>query len=70
MSRRKTAAPQDGGVPSLITYEELAALTNISRRTWERQVNTNTVPGVVKIGHSVRFNRPAVKTWLDRGGNG
>jgi predicted DNA-binding transcriptional regulator AlpA len=70
MSRRKIAAQQDDGGPYLITYEDLVSRTNISRRTWERHVNTDTVPGVVKIGHSVRFNWPAVKAWLDRGGNG
>lgn len=70
MNRRKVAVPQEGCEPYLITYEELVTRTNISRRTWERHVNTGSVPGVVKIGHSMRFNWPAVKAWLDRGGNG
>jgi excisionase family DNA binding protein len=56
--------------PYLIGYDELAVRTNISRRTWERRVCEGKVPGVVKVGHAVRFNWSVVTAWLDRGGNG
>lgn len=63
--RRIKPVAQHGTVESyLITYEELASLTKISRRTWERQVNKGEVPGVTRIGHSVRFNWPLIQEWL------
>lgn len=70
MSTRSKQKPPRESEPLLIGYDELSARTDISRRTWERRVCEGKVPGLVKVGHAVRFNWPIVKAWLDRGGNG
>jgi excisionase family DNA binding protein len=47
----------------LMTYQELAEATGISKRRLEKFVSGRTIP-FVKIGRSVRFEKDAVAKWL------
>lgn len=61
--------PPDPAVdlPAVLTVEELAALLRINRNTAYKYVHDGTVPGVRRIGTSLRISRAAVLEWLRQG---
>jgi excisionase family DNA binding protein len=53
--------------PRLMTVRQLAAWLALSERTIKRMVAAQEIPGIVRIGRSVRFDRNQVETWVSRG---
>ncbi len=51
--------------PILLRAEEGAALLNISRTKFFELMATNSLPGVVRIGRSVRISRAALERWVE-----
>ena len=63
-----TPAPPDlATLPDLLTVPELAQLLRISRNAAYSAVSRNEIPGVVRIGRTVRVSKDAVLAWLDTG---
>lgn len=51
-----------------LTVRSLANLLGMSDQTAYRLSREGIIPGRVKIGKSVRFNKVAVMNWLENGG--
>lgn len=56
-----------GELPSVLTVPELARLLRISRGAAYQAVKEGAVPGVIRVGRSVRVSRDAVLSWLGQG---
>ena len=54
-------------LPAVLRVEELANLLRISRASAYRLVREGDIPGVRRIGRSVRISAAAVLHWLDQG---
>ncbi len=54
------AASQPG---QLLTLSDVAALTQVSTRTIQREVARGRL-GCVRVGHQVRFRRADINVWL------
>jgi len=53
--------------PEVITVEELAHLLRIARGSAYRAVAAGEVPGVVRVGKTLRIHRATVLRWLEQG---
>ena len=51
-----------------LTVRSLSKLLDMSEQTTYRLARENVIPGRVKIGKSVRFNKSIVVEWLQNGG--
>ncbi|MFJ8264189.1 helix-turn-helix transcriptional regulator [Rummeliibacillus sp. NPDC094406] len=51
-----------------LTVRSLANLLEMSDQTAYRLSREGVIPGRVKVGKSVRFNKALVMEWLKRGG--
>jgi excisionase family DNA binding protein len=51
-------------LPPILTVPELAALLRVSLPTAYSAVKRGEVPGVVRVGRTVRISRQAVLSWL------
>jgi len=51
----------------IMTVDELANLLRIARGSAYRAVKAGEVPGVVRIGKTLRIHRPTVLRWLEQG---
>ncbi|WP_193751412.1 helix-turn-helix transcriptional regulator [Bacillus coahuilensis] len=51
-----------------LTVRSLSKLLDMSEQTTYRLARENVIPGRVKIGKSVRFNKAIVVEWLQNGG--
>ncbi len=51
-------------LPPVLTVDELARLLRINRETAYKAVKENQIPGVRRIGRSIRVSRDAVLDWL------
>lgn len=51
-----------------LTVRSLANLLEISEQTAYKLLREGVIPGRVKIGKSVRFNKEVVMDWLQNGG--
>ncbi len=49
---------------AVIRVEDLAAMLDIGRRAAYEAVARGDVPGVIRIGRSIRVSRQAVDRWL------
>lgn len=49
----------------LLRQEEVSELLGICRAKAYRMMQTGELPGVVKIGRSVRVNARALKEWIE-----
>ncbi len=58
----------DAGEPSVLTVDEAARLLRVNRKTLYDAVREGRVPGVIRLGRSIRIGRTALVTWLR--GNG
>ncbi len=57
------------GVPDFLTVEEAAALLRVNRKTLYESIRLGQMPGVVRIGKSLRIHRDAlVGSSLGQGG--
>ena len=51
-----------------LTVRSLANLLEISEQTAYKLLRERVIPGRVKVGKSVRFNKEVVMDWLQNGG--
>lgn len=51
--------------PSLLRAEEVAKLLNISRSKTFALMSAGALPGIVRIGRSVRVSRTVLERWID-----
>ena len=69
------AAGEAGGdgaattLPQALTVEEAAGLLRVNRKTLYDAVRDGRVPGVIRMGRSIRIGRDALLGWL-RGNGG
>ena len=63
--------PADGlaAEPAVLTVDELALLLRVDRKTAYAAVTRGEVPGVRRLGRTIRVHRESVITWL-RDGHG
>ena len=54
-------------LPEVITVGELAKLLRIARGSAYRAVNAGEVPGVIRVGMSLRLHRETVLRWMAQG---
>ncbi len=54
------------GAESLLTEQDVAALTRLSTRTLERRRLDGTGPTFIKLGRRVVYRRQDVDTWIER----
>jgi len=52
-----------------VSIRELARLLSVSDQTVYQWSSKGMVPGKIKVGRSVRYNRAVVEEWLKNGGN-
>lgn len=52
-------------MPRLLTPEEIADLLRISRKAVYAMAARGQLPGVIRLGRRLRFDREAVMLWLD-----
>lgn len=58
------------GQPLLLTTGEAARALRISRSRLYELLARNEIPGVVRIGRSVRINRRSLEAWVEAQVNG
>lgn len=63
---RATAPPSLEDEAPLLTADDLAAWFRCSRRAVYDRVFRNQIPGVVRLGRRLYFDRVAVQAWLER----
>lgn len=56
----------DGGLPAIVTVEEVAKLLRVNRKTVYEAIKRREVPGVRRIGGTIRISRDAVLGWLEK----
>lgn len=54
-------------LPVVLTVEELAELLRINRKTAYAAVEAGDIPGVRRIGRTIRISRDTVLAWLAEG---
>lgn len=55
----------DAGQPLLLTIGEAARALRISRSRMYELLGRGEIPGVVRIGRSVRISRRSLEAWVD-----
>jgi excisionase family DNA binding protein len=58
------ASPPEGGLPPILCVEEFARLLRVNRKTAYEAVANGQVPGVRRLGRTIRIDRDAVLEWL------
>ncbi|WP_086001247.1 helix-turn-helix domain-containing protein [Plesiocystis pacifica] len=51
-------------LPEFLKAEELAALLRVNRKTVYEAVARGEIPGAVRVGRVLRFQRDAVLEWI------
>ncbi|MFJ7738251.1 helix-turn-helix transcriptional regulator [Lysinibacillus sp. NPDC097287] len=51
-----------------LTVRSLSKLLDVSEQTIYKLASDGAIPGRIKIGKSVRFNKEIVIAWLENGG--
>ncbi|WP_348980544.1 helix-turn-helix domain-containing protein [Polyangium sp. 15x6] len=59
-----TPAPD---LPAVLTADELAALLRVDRKTVYNLITRGDIPGVRRLGKTIRISRDAVLRWLSEG---
>lgn len=54
-------------LPAVLTVEELAAFLRLNRKTVYECLSRGEIPGVRRLGRTIRINRDAVLGWLSTG---
>ncbi len=76
-SETRAVAPADAraderdasrALPPVLTVDEAARLLRVNRKTLYDAVRAGEVPGVVRVGRSIRIGRDALLRWME--GNG
>jgi excisionase family DNA binding protein len=55
------------GLPPVLTVHELAALLRVDRKTVYNLISGGDIPGVRRLGKTIRISRDAVLRWLSEG---
>lgn len=59
-------APAD--LPPILKTSEVAALLRVNRKTLYEAIKHEQIPGVIRVGRCLRFQRDVVLGWLGQGG--
>ncbi len=62
------AAAAGWHVEQVLTVDEAARLLRVNRKTLYEAIRAGEVPGVVRLGRSIRIGREALLRWME--GNG
>ena len=62
------AAAAEWFVEQVLTVDEAARLLRVNRKTLYEAIRAGDVPGVVRLGRSLRIGREALLRWME--GNG
>jgi excisionase family DNA binding protein len=66
--RKRTPRPlQAGEGQAVATTRQMATKLAVSEKTIKRLAADNALPGICRIGRSLRFNLDAVQKWLNAG---
>lgn len=52
-------------LPPVLTIDEAARLLRVNRKTLYDAVRAGEVPGVVRLGRSIRIGRDALLRWME-----
>jgi excisionase family DNA binding protein len=63
------SSPDADPIPSVLTVDEAALLLRVNRKALYEAVRLGHVPGVVRVGRSIRIGRSALVGWV-RGNGG
>jgi excisionase family DNA binding protein len=63
----KTREPDDRPLPPVLTVEELAAFLRVNHKTVREAIERGDVPGVRRLGTTIRVSRDTVLAWLSSG---
>jgi len=63
----RISAPDEAALPPVLTVHELAALLRVDRKTVYNLITTGDLPGVRRLGKTIRISRDAVLRWLSEG---
>ncbi len=55
-------------LPTLMTVDELKHLMRVDRNTVYEAIARGQIPGVVRLGRTIRITRSTVVEWLRQGG--
>jgi excisionase family DNA binding protein len=55
-------------LPEVLTVEEAAAFLRVNRKTFYEAIRLGSVPGVIRLGRTIRISRTALLAWIE--GNG
>ena len=64
---QKSQTPQQedwDALPAVLTVEELAHLLRVNRKTLYAAIAQGAIPGVVRVGNTIRVARDPVLLWL------
>jgi len=67
ISENDLPTPEAAGLPAVLTADELAALLRVDRKTVYGLITRGDIPGVRRLGKTIRISRDAVLRWLSEG---
>lgn len=53
--------------PALLTAKEVAALLNVSMRSFWRLKSEGAIPSPIRLGRSIRWALRTINEWIERG---
>jgi excisionase family DNA binding protein len=56
---------ETGNAGEVLTVEEAAGMLRVSRFTLYAEIKRGRVPGVVRVGRSIRLSRRALAAWFE-----
>lgn len=59
--------PGTSALPLVLTVDELAALLRVDRKSVYSAIQRGEIPGVRRLGRTVRLHRDTVLRWLSQG---
>jgi excisionase family DNA binding protein len=65
--RESLSSDREDAAPAVLTVDELAALLRVDRKTIYALVRRGELPGVRRLGRTVRIHRGTVLAWLAEG---
>ncbi|MDC0708770.1 helix-turn-helix domain-containing protein [Stigmatella sp. ncwal1] len=68
MSQQNNEAEVPAALSDVLTVEEAAAFLRVNRKTLYEAVRLGSIPGVIRIGRSIRISRSTLLGWVQ--GNG
>ncbi len=65
--RRRDEHVDAAGLPEVLTVDETAALLRVDRKSAYAMIARHEIPGVRKVGRTIRVSRDAVVEWMRQG---